>query len=127
MTQETFARLLNGEGELIAEGPCWLDESARHATLEPTRTPDVIQKQHGDLTLKLDSGESLLVSDKAMILRLSPPAGTGDRRRNLYRLRLIENGNGAQDAEAAGAVGEGAPTSASASPPPMAGETPAAR
>ena len=126
MTEGTLrARLVNAEGELIAEGPCWLDEAAGQATLEPERTPGAIQKQRGALALELETGRSLPVSDRLMIVRIRPP-GRGPSEnglRSLYRLRLIH----AQDAEAAGAAGEGAPASPQASPPPKAEETPAAR
>ena len=118
------ARLLNAEGELIAEGPCWLDEPAGRATLEPDREPGYLQKERGDLALELDTGRSLMVSDKPMIHRLRPPSrGAGPyRRRTRYRLRLINN---AQEATAAGAAGEGAPALPRASLR-LDGETPAA-
>ena len=126
-------RLLNAERELIAEGPCWLDEGAGQATLEPERTPGVIQKQEGELTLELDSGRNLQVSSKAMIVRISPPVrGDENGHRRLYRLRLIDptdiNAHNAQEANAAGAAEEGAPAASTASGRPREGEeTPAAR
>ena len=110
------ARLLNAGGELIAEGPCWLDEAAGLATLEPEREPGVLQKERGELALALESGRSLRVSDRPIIFRLRPPAvGAGAySRRTLYRLRLIGSTEpaevkNAQDATAAGAEGEGPP------------------
>lgn len=123
------ARLINAGGELIAEGPCWLDETSGQATLEPTRTPGMIQKERGELTLELESGRSLSVSDKAMVFRLGPPGGgPGESaRRSLYRLRLVKD---AQEATAAGAAGDGTPAVPTPSGrPPASGrrETPAAR
>ena len=50
------ARLLNNDHELIAEGMCQLDETAGQASLEVDRTTGAIQKQHGNLSLELDSG-----------------------------------------------------------------------
>jgi len=116
------ARLYNDGGELIAEGPCWLDEPAGRATLEPEHEPGVIQKERGEFTLELDSGRSVAVSDKPMIFRLGSGAdgvAVGGRR-SMYRLRLLggtgeaneplsqaQDTNEAHDANAAGRVGEG--------------------
>ena len=121
------ARLLNEGGELIAEGPCWLDEPAGKATLEPEREPGFIQKERGRLALELDSGRSLLVSDSPMVFRLGTPTESNARNghRSLYKLRLIDR---AQEADTAGAAGEG--TSAAPMPserPRENGETPAVR
>ena len=96
------ARLLNSEHELIAEGLCTLDEPAAQATLEVERMSGVIQKQRGHLSLELDSGRSLLVSDKPMIVLITPPGAkaSAENRRRLYRLRLIDPMTGIeQDAE----------------------------
>ena len=133
------ARLFNSGGELIAEGPCWLDEPAGRATLEPEREPGVIQKERGELSLELDSGRIVAVSDSPMVFRLGAGAdgvGSGGRR-TMYRLSLIDASTSlstsasvalstgasaapstggvaapvshAHDANAAGAAGEGAP------------------
>ena len=122
MDQELHARLLNAEGELIAEGPCRLDEAAGLAMLEPEREPGVIQKERGVLSLMLESGRTLHVSDTPIIFRISPPTQAGGpyHRRPPYRLRRVgppdraEVGPAepaatyAQEATAAGA-GEGTP------------------
>ena len=139
------ARLLNSDHELIAEGTCLLDEPAGHASLEVDRTPGVIHNQHGNLSLELDSGRSLLVSDKPIVLMITPPGQkpSPENRRKIFRLRLVDpmaaiieeeaNSAGpetnAQDASAVGAAGQGRPAV-----PGMGrlsaegrGETPAAR
>ena len=126
------ARLFNKGGELIAEGPCWVDEARGRATLEPEHEPGFIQKERGDLSLQLDSGRSLAVSDSPMIFKLgvTPNGDVVNEHRSLYRLRLLESGIGldtsAQEANVAGAVAEG-----SAAPPQVGlrsdGETPASR
>jgi hypothetical protein len=125
-----FGRLLNGEGELIAEGPCYLDEAAGQATLEPQRSPGEVQKERGPLALELDSGRSLRVSDRPMMIQYRPP-GTGPGepgRRRIIRLRLLPfTGELAQEADAAGAVGEGSPAAPVWGRPRFDGETPAAR
>ena len=119
------ARLFNSSGELIAEGPCWVDEEAGRATLEPEHEPGFIRKERGTLTLELDSGRSLVVSDSPMIFKLGPSTNgdTVNGHRSLYRLKLLEH---AQEAAVAGAAAEG-----STAPPQVGlrsnGETPAAR
>ena len=126
------ARLFNKSGELIAEGPCWVDEAAGRATLEPQHEPGFIQKERGELSLKLDSGRSLPVSDSPMIVKLgaTPNGELTNGHRSLYRLRLLESqtetGTSAHEANVAGAAAEGP-----AAPPlvglPSNGETPASR
>ena len=119
------ARLFNSNGELIAEGPCWVDEAAGRATLEPEHEPGFIQKERGVFTLELDSGRSLRVSDTPFIFKLgsAPNGDTINGHRSLYRLRLLEH---AQEAAVAGPAAEG-----STAPPQVGlrsnGETPAAR
>ncbi len=126
------ARLFNKGGELIAEGPCWVDEAAGRATLEPQHEPGFIQKERGELSLELDSGRSLTVSDNPMIFKLGavPNGDMTNGQRSLYRLRLLNPGmeprTRAHEANVAGAVAEGSTT-----PPqvglPSNGETPVAR
>jgi hypothetical protein len=126
------ARLFNKGGELIAEGPCWVDEANGRATLEPEHAPGFIQKERGELSLKLDSGRSLAVSDNPMILKLgvTPNGDAINEHRSIYRLRLLDSEAGtstdAQEANVAGAVAEGSTT-----PPQVGlqsnGETPAPR
>ena len=107
------ARLFNSGGELIAKGPCWLDEPTGRATLEPEHEPGVIQKERGELSLELDSGRTVAVSDSPMVFRLAAGADGDGGRRSLYRLSLIDGApapiSHAHDANAAGAAGEGAP------------------
>ena len=92
MAEPSHARLLNSDHELLAEGLCRLDEPAGQAMLEVERTIGAIQKQRGDLSLELDSGRSLLVSDKPMVVMITPPGvkPSPDNRRKFFRLRLID-------------------------------------
>ncbi len=115
MTEPLHARLLNAGGELIAEGSCWLNEAAGEATLEPERVVGVLQKERGLLSLELESGRSLGVSDRPIIFRLRPQSEVPGRDivRTLFRLRLVDS---AQAATAVGAVGEGAPASSEETP-----------
>ena len=135
------ARLLNSGGELVAEGICWLDEPAGQATLEVERTPVQIQRQRGLLSLEMDSGRSLLVSDKPMVVLITPQGQrpSAENRRRLYRLRLVdpmaaltneaEPTEDAQEADAVDAVEEGRPTASMLGrlPAEGRGETSAAR
>lgn len=118
-------RLLNSGGELVAEGPCWLDEPSGLATLEPEREPGVIQKERGRMSLELDNGRTLDVADQPMVFHLGTPTEDNARNghRSIYRLRI----NSAQDAEAVGAVEEGPTTAPMPSERLRNGETPAAR
>ncbi len=127
MIERPHARLVNGEGELIAEGPCQVDEAGGMATMEPLRESQAIRREQGGLALELDSGRQIRVTRRPMIVRLRLPGHTPGQhnRRTMYRLRLAKEGslepmNDAQDARAAGAAGEGTPA-------PPARETPAAR
>ena len=117
MDQPLHARLLNAGGELIAEGPCRVDEPAGMAMLEAERAPGFLQKERGLLELELESGRSLRVTDRPIVFRLQRSKNNAvQSRRMVYRLRLV---NDAQEATAAGAVGEGTPVPER--------ETPAAR
>lgn len=118
MDDHPRARLLNAEGEMIAEGPCWVDESAGTATLEPERQAGQLRKERGALELEFETGRSLRVLGRAMIVRLGPMASRGGNGQNgqngwrtLYRLRLVdeapETTETGQDAIAAGGAGEG--------------------
>lgn len=112
-----YARLMNGDGELVAEGPCHIDEEARQATLEAEREPGEILKERGNLALELETGRSLAVSDRPMMFRLSLATARYGRneQRRIYRFRLIQAGTAgmtdtaqlAQDAEAAGGASDG--------------------
>lgn len=139
-----FGRLVNEGGELIAEGPCSVDEAAALATLEPGRIPGLLQRERGALTLRLDSGRVFKISGQPMVIDYRAPAGDANEqaRRRVIRLRLLPHGppeaagkggaggtiNDAQEATAAGAAGEGASAVLSAwGRPPETGDTPAAR
>lgn len=94
------ARLVNSGGELIVEGPCWLDERAGTATLEPEREPGAIQKERGALVLELETGRTLRVSDRPIVFRLrqrqpGPQLSASKEMplRTLYRLRLLQEGS----------------------------------
>ena len=115
MSESARARLLNSEGEMIAEGPCWVDEPAGMATLEPERQAGQLRTERGALDLEFETGRTLRVSGRAMIVRLGPTANRGANGqsgwRTLYRLRLVDGApeptETGKDAIAAGGAGEG--------------------
>jgi hypothetical protein len=134
MTDTMHARLVNSEGELLAEGDCWLDERNAQATLEPSRALGFARTERGEtLTLELDSGRTLKVSDRLMVVRISQPgSANGAARRSLYRMRFIGRApygatEDAQDAKAAGAAEEGTPAPREIEGLRFNGETSAAR
>jgi hypothetical protein len=107
------ARLVNTGGELIAEGACSIDEQAGLVMLEPDWEPGLIHKERGEMTLQLESGRSLKVNDRPLVMRVRPPERTGRSNghgpdnhsaRTYYRLRIARE---AQDVAAAGAPDEG--------------------
>ncbi len=80
-------KLKNAEGELIAEGPCEVSEERREVTMWPVQEMHMLQRQRGTLTLELESGRTLELSDCHMTFRVALP---GQERRSVYRLRLLE-------------------------------------
>lgn len=81
------AKLLNAEGELIAEGPCELDGERQEVTMWPERELSALARHRAPLILELDSGATLGISEKHMVFKLGRP---GDGRTSIYRLRLLE-------------------------------------
>jgi hypothetical protein len=51
-----------------------------------------VQGQQGNLYLELDSGRSLLVTNKPILMTITPPGQrpTPENRRRIYRLRLVD-------------------------------------
>jgi len=89
------------------------------ATLEPAREPGSIQKERSALVLQLESGRSLRVNGRPLVMRVHPPDRAGGRNghgpdthgaRTFYRLRIMAQPEAierAQDVAAAGAQDEG--------------------
>ncbi len=91
-------RLSNQDGELIAEGPCELEEERGQVTMWPDREIRVLRLERGDLVLELDNGRCLVVSGRPLGFRLNVTAaghangnGNGNgkgRFISMYRLPL---------------------------------------
>ena len=85
-----LGKLFNGEGELIAEGFCELNRSTEGAvdvTMYPTSERALFDRQRGLLTLYLEDGAALWISDRRLKLNVSPPGGV---RTSVYRMRAVD-------------------------------------
>ena len=80
-------KLRNAAGELIAEGPCELNSERQEVTMWPERELSVLDRHRGTLSLELESGTILELSDKRMIFKMGMP---GDGRTSIYRLGLLK-------------------------------------
>ena len=89
-----LGKLFNGEGELIAEGLCEFNTSAEggmDVTMYPTAERALFDRQRGLLTLFLEDGAALWISDRRLKLNVSPPGGV---RTSVYRMRVLEREQG---------------------------------
>lgn len=80
-------KLLNNEGEFIANGPCEIDRDRGEVTMWPSWQMHMLERERGALTLNLDDGRQLFLSDKHLTFKLQ---GQDDQRISVYRLRIIE-------------------------------------
>jgi len=84
-------KLMNQEGELIAEGPCELEELRGQVTMWPDREVRLLRLERGDLTLELDNGRSVTISGRPLSFRVNLAGnggGNGARFVSMYRLPL---------------------------------------
>jgi hypothetical protein len=80
-----YGKLFNQEGELVAEGPCEINDDRRSVTLRPPFETPMLERQHGTLRLDLDDGTQLSVSSRVLHFRTNLP---GYPPGNVYRLLL---------------------------------------
>jgi hypothetical protein len=80
-------KLINGEGELIASGPCEINPERAEVTMWPAWELHMLARERGALTLALDDGRTLHISDRHLTFRLR---GDGEQRVSVYRLRILE-------------------------------------
>ena len=74
MITDSFGKLYNDGGELVAEGPCQVDHDRGSVTLRPViDTPLLTRQQHGALRLVLDDGGVLAMTDRIIRFRLNAP------------------------------------------------------
>ncbi len=80
-------RLLNQDGELVAEGLLELNAARMEITMWPDRERHLLSRQRGELTLELDDGRRLRLSDRHMTFRVA----TGSNPYQvIYRLRVLQ-------------------------------------
>jgi hypothetical protein len=83
----TEGKLTNAGGEFIASGPCEVDRERGEVTMWPSWEMHMLERERGELTLELEDGTRLAISDKHLTFKLR---GASDRRISVYRLRIIE-------------------------------------
>jgi hypothetical protein len=80
-------KLLNGEGEFIASGPCEVDRDRNEVTMWPSWELHMLERERGALKLELDNGTTLDISDRHLTFKLRGPS---EQRVSVYRLRILE-------------------------------------
>jgi hypothetical protein len=78
-------KLYNQGGEVIAEGPCELNEDGSHASMWPTLEKGLFERERGVMTLELEGGAALRISERRLRLRINPPHGP---RSAIYRMQV---------------------------------------
>lgn len=96
-------KLYNEGGEVIAEGPCELNEERSHVSMWPTLEKGLFERERGVMTLELEGGAALRISERRLRLRLNPPHGP---RSAIYRMQVEAepNAEAAAPDEQAGGV-----------------------
>jgi hypothetical protein len=77
--------LYNRGGEVIAEGPCELDDEGSHVSMWPTLEKGLFERERGAMTLELEGGAALRISERRLRLRINPPHGP---RTAIYRMQV---------------------------------------
>jgi hypothetical protein len=80
-------KLMNGEGEFIASGPCEINRERAEVTMWPSWEMHMLERERGELTLHLADGHVLDISDKHLTFKLRGPS---EQRVSVYRLRILE-------------------------------------
>jgi hypothetical protein len=80
-------KLLNGEGEFIASGPCEIDRDRNEVTMWPSWELHMLERERGALRLELEDSQALDISDRHLTFKLRGPS---EQRVSVYRLRILE-------------------------------------
>jgi hypothetical protein len=86
-------KLMNGQGELIASGICEVDREKSQVTMWPSWELHMLERERGVLSLALDGGPTLTISDKHLTIKLRGEAQGADNRAgriSVYRLRILD-------------------------------------
>jgi hypothetical protein len=78
---------MNEKGELVASGVCEVDRERSEVTMWPSWELHMLERERGALTLMLDGGPTLTISDKHLTFKLR---GDGQQRMSVYRLRILD-------------------------------------
>jgi hypothetical protein len=78
-------KLYNREGEVIAEGLCELSEEGSQVSMWPTLEKGLFERESGLMTLELEGGAALRISERRLRLRINPTHGP---RTFIYRMRV---------------------------------------
>jgi hypothetical protein len=78
-------KLYNGDGEIIAEGLCELSEEGSLVSMWPTLEKGLFERESGLMTLELEGGTALRISERRLRLRINPTHGP---RTFIYRMRV---------------------------------------
>jgi hypothetical protein len=70
---DSFGKLFNDGGELVAEGSCQVDHEKGSVTLRPIVDTPLLSRQEGVLRLVLDDGGEFQISDRIIRFRLNVP------------------------------------------------------
>ena len=73
MIRDSFGKLFNEGGEIVAEGSCQVDEENGRVTMRPLIDTPLMSQQHGTLRLALDDGDDVYVSGRVIRFRLNVP------------------------------------------------------
>jgi hypothetical protein len=71
--RDSFGKLFNEGGEIVAEGNCQVDEEHGSVTLRPLIDTPLLSRQQGTLRLALDEGDDIFVSERVIRFRLNVP------------------------------------------------------
>jgi hypothetical protein len=87
LLSESFGRVFNDHGEIVAEGSCTLDLESGRVTLRPVFDNPLLPRESGPLRLALDDGSEYAIKKGVIQFRLNVP---GAPHGNAYRMFLGE-------------------------------------
>ena len=73
MLNESFGRVYNEQGEIVAEGNCSLDMESGRGTLHPFLDTPLLSRTQGPLRLSLDDGTEWALRKGVIQFRLNAP------------------------------------------------------
>ena len=100
MITESFGKLYNAAGELVAEGSCLVDHEHGSVTLRPIIDTPLLSRQKGLLWLRCEDGSEFAITDRIIRFRLNVPSAPPGP---AYRLYM----QGAPGLRSTGSEGEG--------------------